>query len=115
MLNGIRARYSKLRTRSQDELGRGFRLSEQIPPPRHHDLTRRLGHPVGAKVSRPQRLARHPESTATRWMGIFFVFAELIARGEDFLAQLAFMGDTLMIPEWWSLSTNGSHVTVRLV
>ena len=70
---------------------------------------------MGAKVSRSQRFTGHPESTASGWMSIFFVFAELIARGEDLLAQLAFMGYTLVIPQWWSLSTNGSHVTVRLV
>ena len=70
---------------------------------------------MGAKVGRSQRLARHPKPTAIGWMSISFVFAELIARREDLLAQLAFMGYTLVIPQRWSLSTNRCHITVRLL
>lgn len=68
-----------------------------------------------AKVSRSRSLAGDPKSAALGWMSISFVFAELIAGREDLLAYLAFMGYTLMIPKRWSLSRDGSHITVRLV
>ena len=68
-----------------------------------------------AKVGRSQGLTGHSKSTAVGWMSISFVFAELIARREDLLAQLAFMGYTLMIPERRSLSRNRNHIAVRLL
>lgn len=70
---------------------------------------------MAAQGGRSQRLTGHSKSTTLGWVSIFLVFAELIARGEDLLAQLAFMRYTLVVPERWRVSTNGSHVTVRLV